>query len=112
MARSSNSIATLPPESQTALQNLGLRLRVRRIDQNMTLEQAAERLLCSPTTYRGLESGKPTVSLGLLVHALWLFGGLDDLDKLCPLEIGMLRDKRSRRARPAVKGISDDERDF
>lgn len=112
MSRSSNSLVALPTEAQAALQSLGLRLRARRIDQNMTLEQAAERVLCSPTTYRGLESGKPTVSLGLLVHALWLFGGLDDLDRLCPLEIGMLRGKRNRRARSVMKGIGDDERDF
>jgi hypothetical protein len=52
------------------------------------------------------------VSLGLLVHALWLFGKTDELDKLFPLEIGMLGHKRSQRARPAIKGIGDDERDF
>lgn len=94
------------------LKNLGLRLRARRLAQNMTLEQAAERLLCSPTTYRALESGKPTVSLGLLAHALWLFGHLDDMEHLSPIDISMLGNKRSQRARPAVKGIGNDERDF
>lgn len=112
MPRSTNSIVALPPEVLVLLKNLGLRLRARRIAENMTLEQAAERLLCSPTTYRALESGKPTVSFGLLAHALWLFGGADDLDRLCPLEIGMLGGKRSRRARPAGMGIGDDERNF
>lgn len=112
MPRSTNSIIALPPESLAMLKNLGLRLRARRLAQNMTLEQAAERLLCSPTTYRALESGKPTVSLGLLAHALWLFGRLEDMEQLSPLEIGMLGSKRSQRARPLVKGIGNDERDF
>ena len=69
MTRSTNSNHALPQESRAALQNLGLRLRVQRLARNMTLEQMAERLLCSPTTCRALESGKPTVNLGLLVHA-------------------------------------------
>lgn len=112
MPRSTNSIIALPPEALGMLNNLGLRLRARRLAQNMTLEQAAERLLCSPTTYRALESGKPTVSLGLLTHALWLFGRLEDMEQLSPLEIGMLSNKRSQRARPVVKGIGNDERDF
>ena len=112
MPRSTNSIIALPPESLVMLKNLGLRLRARRLAQNMTLEQAAERLLCSATTYRALESGKPTVSLGLLAHALWLFGRLDDMELLSPVDISMLGNKRSQRARPVVKGVSDDERDF
>lgn len=94
------------------LKSLGLRLRARRLAQNMTLEQAAERLLCSPTTYRALESGKPTVSQGLLAHALWLFGRLEDMEQLSPVDLSLLGNKRSQRARPVVSGIGDDERDF
>ena len=112
MPRSTNSIIALPPEALAMLKSLGLRLRARRLAQNMTLEQAAERLLCSPTTYRALESGKPTVSLGLLAHALWLFGRLEDIEQLSPLDISLLGNKRSQRARPVVKGINNDDRDF
>jgi len=111
MPRTSNSLVGLPAEATDALAGLGLRLRARRLAQNMTVAQAAERLLCSPTTYRSLECGRATVSLGLLAHALWLFGLADDLDKLCPLEMGMIADKRGKRAR-AHRGIADDERDF
>jgi transcriptional regulator with XRE-family HTH domain len=112
MSRSSNSLLCLPPESVEQLQQLGLRLRARRLAQGMTVEQAAERLLCSPTTYRGLETGRPSVSLGLLVHALWLFGVPEGLEQVCPLDIGMILDKRAKRARTANRGIRDDERDF
>lgn len=112
MSRSSRAVLALPEASGVALKSLGMRLRALRLTQNMTVEQMAERLLCSPTTYRSLESGKPTVSLGLLAHALWLFGKTDELDRLFPLEIGMLGNKRSQRARPLSKGIGDDERDL
>lgn len=112
MPRASHSVIALPDEALLALGQLGLRLRAWRLAQNMTIDQLAERLLCSPTTYRALEAGKPTVSLGLLAHALWLSGKTGELDRLFPLEIGMLGNKRSQRARPAMKGIHDDERDF
>lgn len=112
MSRASHSLITLPDEALHALGQLGLRLRAWRLAQNLTIEQMAERLLCSPTTYRALEAGKPTVSLGLLAHALWLSGKTAELDGLFPLEIGMLENKRKQRARPAMKGIRDDERDF
>ena len=112
MPRSSNALRTLPPEALDALQRLGMRLRAQRLAHNLTVEQTAERLLCSPSTYRNLETGKPGVSLGLLVHALWLFGGLQALEKLCPLELGMIVGKRVRRGSSAQGSISDEERDF
>lgn len=112
MSRASNSLLALPPDVAEALRHLGLRLRARRLAQRMTVEQAAQRLLCSPTTYRGLESGRHTVSLGLLAHALWLFGVEDGLERLCPLDMDMIGDKRTQRARQSGSGIADDERDF
>lgn len=112
MSRATNSIVSLPEESLLALKELGLRLRAQRLAQNMTVEQFAERLLCSPTTCRALESGKPTVSLGLLAQALWLFGRTDDLAQLSPLDLSLLDQPRRRRARPVTRGIRDDERDF
>lgn len=112
MPRSSNSLLALPPDAAESLRHLGLRLRARRLAENMTVDQAAERLLCSPTTYRGLEGGRPTVSLGLLVHALWLFGGLDGMAQLFPLDIAMISGPRGKRARSIPRAIGDDERDF
>lgn len=112
MSRSSNALNSLPPEALSALQQLGMRLRAQRLAHHLTVEQTAERLLCSPSTYRGLEQGKPGVSLGLLLHALWLFGGLPDVEKLCPLELGMIGGKRARRIGSGHNAISDDERDF
>lgn len=112
MPRASNTLRTLPPEALEALQKLGMRLRAQRLAHKLTVEQTAERLLCSPSTYRNLETGKPGVSLGLLVHALWLFDGLPALEQLCPLELGMIVGKRVRRSINAQGNIGDDERDF
>jgi DNA-binding XRE family transcriptional regulator len=112
MPRSSNSLVALPPEPAQVLRLLGQRLRACRLADNMTVGQAAERLLCSPTTYRNLEAGRPTVSLGMLVHALWLFGALNSMDGVCPLDMAVRGHGRRQRARPVAPGIGDDERNF
>lgn len=111
MTRSSRSLSTLPPDAVAALGELGQRLRAQRLAQNQTIEQTAARLLCSPSTYRALENGQPTVSLGLLVHALWLFGRLEGMEQVCALELSMLGKQRVR-ASTRTQGISDDERNF
>jgi DNA-binding XRE family transcriptional regulator len=112
MPRSSKALETLPPEIATALGRLGQRLRARRLDLNWTVEQTAERLLCSPTTYRALEGGRPTVSLGLLASALWLFGEAGALNGICPIDEHIVGKRRARRTERMAGAISDDERDF
>jgi DNA-binding XRE family transcriptional regulator len=71
MPRSSNSLSALPQQTAEPLRNLGLRLRAHRVHRGWTIAEMAERLLCSPTTLRSLESGKPATSIGLLAHAAW-----------------------------------------
>ncbi len=112
MKSNTTSTPTLPQESFGALQQLGARIRAQRLARNMTIEQAAERLLCSPSTYRALEQGKPSVSLGLLLHTLWLFDQLGGIEQVCPLDLGMLGNQRARRANLATPGVRDDERNF
>ena len=112
MSKASKSTAALPSQALAALHLLGQRLRAHRLAANWTVEQTAERLLCSPTTYRALEAGKPSVNLGLLVNALWLLGRLDDLGQVFPLGEWMIENRRSRRAGGTPAGLSDDERNF
>lgn len=112
MPKSSNSLIALPPEAANALVALGQRLRARRLAQNMTIEQAAERLLCSKTTYRHLEQGQPTVSLGLLAHALWLFGVLEGVGQLAPIDLAILSAQGRQRAQSSAVEIRDEERNF
>jgi len=106
--------SVLPAPAQMALTQLGQRLRAHRVQQGRTVADMAERLLCSPTTWRALESGKPGTRIGLLVHALWLFGQVETLDAVAPTPAALAANRRVRRSRgqsaPGV--ISDAERDF
>ena len=114
MTKGSHSLTALPPAALEKARQLGQRLRAHRIDRGWTIAAAAERLLCSPTTLRALEAGRPGTSIGLLVHALWLLGQVDTLDLVAPAPTTLTANKRVRRAAgtPAKGVISDDERDF
>jgi transcriptional regulator with XRE-family HTH domain len=114
MPRSGNSLSALPQQTAEPLRNLGLRLRAHRVHRGWTIAEAAERLLCSPTTLRSLESGRPGTSIGLLAHALWLFGEIDSFDALAPAPAGLAAGRRVRRsaARPPAGVIAEDEREF
>lgn len=65
MPKKSNSILSVNPETLKSLKNLGLRIRANRVAQKWTIEDMASRLFCSQNTYRSIESGKPTSSIGI-----------------------------------------------
>jgi transcriptional regulator with XRE-family HTH domain len=118
MSKKSNSLLGLPPEALEALVQLGQRLRAYRQQQEWTIEEMAERLLCSPTTCRALESGKPGTSMGVMAHALWLLGQLDSINSVAALSAdfaaSITAGRRVRRrvgaSRPGT--ISESDRDF
>lgn len=114
MPKQSSSLDALPAEAIEKARDLGQRLRANRIHRGWTIAEAAQRLLCSPTTLRALESGRPGTSMGLLVHALWLLGQVDTLDLVAPVPASLIANRRVRRAagKRATGVISDDERDF
>ena len=114
MPKSSRSLSALPSHTIRPLEQLGLRLRAHRIHREWTVAEMAERLLCSPNTLRALESGKPGTSIGLLAHALWLFGEIDSLDNVAPAPAGLAAKRRVRKSttRGAAGVIAEDERDF
>lgn len=116
MPRQSKSLSALPSQTLAPLARLGERLRAHRFQREWTVAEASERLLCSPTTLRALEAGKPGTSIGLLAHALWLFGEIDTLDALAPAPApsGLTAQRRVRRSasRPVAGTIAEDERDF
>jgi AraC-like DNA-binding protein len=110
----SNADPILPQEAQDALQRLGQRLRAHRVARSWTLAEMSERLVCSPTTLRGLETGTPGTSVGLLLHALWLFGEIPSLEGVAPVPAALAAKRRVRRLAghhaPGVIGEAD--RDF
>lgn len=114
MSKASISIDAIPDEAARTVSQLGLRLRAHRMERGWTVGDAAERLLCSPTTLRALESGKLGTGIGLLAHALWLYGRIDDLDDVAPVPTTLVVGKRVRRSgRTGAAGtLSDQDRDF
>jgi DNA-binding XRE family transcriptional regulator len=114
MTKNTNSIHSTPPEAKQSLINLGLRIRANRMAQGWTIQETAARLFCSQNTYRSIESGKPSSSIGILVNALWLFGILDSLDALAPvpLNMGSMQRVRHSHKKSHSHSIEEDERDF
>lgn len=111
---SNSPTSALPPPAQAAFTRLGQRLRAHRVLRAWTLADMAERLLCSPTTLRALEAGKPGTSVGILLHALWLFGETDSLDSVAPAPAALAAGRRVRRpAGQSLPGvITESDRDF
>ncbi len=118
MSKNSTSLHGLPPVALDMLVQLGQRLRAHRQLQQWTLDEMAQRLFCSPTTCRALESGKPGTSVGVLAHALWLLGQLDSLNNLAPLTSSFAatlttgRRVRRRAATSQPGTIAEHDRDF
>ena len=73
---------TLSPDTRKSLESLGERLRAFRLTRNETQKRFAARLGVSVATYQKLESGLPSVSIGLWLQALELLDRLGDLDAL------------------------------
>lgn len=64
----------MPPSTAAALAQLGADLAVARLRRKESLKTWAKRIGVSVPTLLRLESGEPTVSLGVLATALWLIG--------------------------------------
>ncbi len=114
MSRHSNSIVSTNPETLKSLEKLGQRMRVNRVAQGWTVKEMAERLFCSQNTYRSIEAGKPTASIGIIANALWLFGQIDTIDAVAPIPLPTNTSTRVKKSKiKSIVGIiSEDERDF
>lgn len=114
MSKNSNSIISSNVETLKSLENLGLRIRANRIAQGWTVKEMADRLLCSQNTYRAIEAGKPTASIGIIANALWLFGQIDSLNSVAPVPLSAHTTTRVRKSKnkPVAGVISEDERNF
>lgn len=79
MAKRTHSMEALPPAARSALVKLGRDLRLARERRGWSLRDAAGRLFVTVPTLQRLEAGHPGVSLGILTHALFVFGMSDRL---------------------------------
>jgi hypothetical protein len=114
MTKNTHSIESTPLEVLKSLENLGQRVRANRIAQGWTIKEMAGRLFCSQNTYRSIEAGKPSSSIGILANALWLFGQIDSLDSVAqvPLNMGAVKRVRHQKNQHISGSISETERDF
>jgi len=69
-------------EAKNALILLGQRIKEERLKRNEKQSRFAVRLGVSVPTLRKLESGDPTVSLGVFAETVCLFEKLSDLERL------------------------------
>ena len=95
--KSSAGLSSTPPEVLESLSNLGARLRACRIERGFSLNDMASRMFCAINTYRALEAGKPTSSVGSLCNALWLLGQLEGIDQLAPVSLALSRVRCGKR---------------
>lgn len=114
MTRHLKSIVSMHPDALSALIQLGYRIRANRVAQGWTVKEMAERLFCSVNTYRAIEAGKPSASIGVMVNVLWLFGQIDTLDCVAPAPIIGMNARRARKSKSQLGAgmIVEAERDF
>lgn len=114
MSKKTNSIISANADVLKSLEMLGLRIRANRVAAGWTVKDMASRLLCSQNTYRAIEAGKPSASIGIITNALWLFGQLDTLDAVAPAPINTNLNTRARKKAGTTDSslISEEERDF
>ncbi len=114
MARTSRLTGGLPGEARELLATLGANLRLARKRRGMSVAALAERLMVSPPTVRKLELGEPTVSLGVVVAALWALGLGHELKALAAPETDQLGLRAEMRRLAGGKGrkATADDLDF
>ncbi|MBP5367314.1 MAG: helix-turn-helix transcriptional regulator [Bacteroidales bacterium] len=61
----------MPRKLQENLQIMGEQIKLARLRRNLSMEQVAERAMCSLPTIMSVEKGKPTVSVGIYLRVLY-----------------------------------------
>mgnify|MGYP001559804792 CR=1 FL=1 len=86
MPKQSLALSKLPPQTQRALEALGSHLAVARMRRKESLATRAQRVGVSIPTLVRLESGDPSVSMGIYATALWLMGRDGELARIASPE--------------------------
>ena len=118
MPKQSNALSKLPPQTLSALEALGSHLAVARIRRKESLATRAKRVGVSIPTLMRLESGDPSVAMGIYATALWLIGrdgelariaapefdkGALELDIQQAIALGKARAQKALKSRVAAK---------
>ena len=86
MPKTARALLQLPPATSAALERLGADLAVARLRRKESLKTWAKRMGITVPTLQRLESGDPTVSLGIVATALWLIKRDSELGNLASPE--------------------------
>ena len=86
MPKTARALLQLPPATAAALEKLGADLAVARLRRKESLKTWAQRMGVSVPTLQRLESGDPSVGVGIVATALWLIQRDGDLGTLAAPE--------------------------
>ncbi len=122
MSKATRALLQLPPATVGVIEKLGADLAVARLRRKESLRSWAKRLGVTVSTLQRLESGDPSVSLGIVATALWLIQrdgelrnlaapehdqGALELDVREAIELGRSRAQSSAEARLRAMGSSN-----
>lgn len=115
MPKQSIALTKIPPQTRRALETLGSHLAVARVRRKESLATRAKRIGISIPTLMRLESGDPSVSMGIYATALWLIGRDGELARIASpehdkgalemniqeaIELGKARARAAQKKRP------------
>lgn len=118
MPKQAIALSKLPPQTLRALETLGSHLAVARVRRKESLATRAKRIGVSIPTLTRLESGDPSVSMGIYATALWLIGrdgelariaspehdkGALEMDVQAAIELGKARSRVAQKNRASAK---------
>jgi len=126
MPKTARALLRLPPATAGALEKLGADLAVARLRRKESLRSWAQRLGVTVSTLQRLESGDPSVGIGIVASALWLIKrdgelrnlaapehdqGAIEMDVRAAVELGRARAQSSAQARLRAAKKSDAPKD-
>lgn len=112
MARKNSLTASPPILVETALRELGGRLRAARLARNLTLEEVARKIGTGRRAVSDAELGKPGVSGAVYVALLWVYDLMEGLSALADPARDIVAQAKLRhreRARLSKQGALDDD---
>ena len=86
MPKTSQALLRMPPQTSSALEVLGAHLAVARMRRKQSLSTWSQRIGVSVPTLMRMESGDPSVAIGLFATALWLIGRDGELARIAAPE--------------------------
>ncbi len=127
MPKTARALIQLPPVTAQALEKLGADLAVARLRRKESLKTWAQRMGVSVPTLQRLESGDPSVGIGIVATAVWLIRRDGELAGLAApeqdqgaiemeiqeaMELGRARARASAEARMVTLQRKEDIRKF